>query len=437
MRIGIIGGGLMGAALAYFLGKAGEEVTVLEQGSELGGLNSQFQFEDGLTIPRYQHALLPTDQSLRELCTELGLQDDLVFQKARAGFVHQGKIFPLSNLLDFLSFPVLSVWDRFRLGRIILQTRARSDWRALDSVPAKEWLVRSGGAEAFDRIWRPLLEAKFDWVYDNVSATYIWAWLNRMSAIRRGPQLEGSVGYLRRGHYSLIAALADYFTRNGGRIEYEVRVREIEIIGEQARRVRTPNGTLEFDALVAAIATPNFARLIPGADSDYLARLDKAKYLGLICPAMVLDKPLSPFWTLNLTDPSFPFATIIEFPHPEKPDLHTVYLPRYTAPENDWMGVSDADIREAWVSHLKLIFPDFQESSIRHFAVSRSRYVEPVHAVNMLQHHLDIQTPYEGLFLANSGQVYPQLATSDAVIAHARQVAQVVRERKPQSLLAH
>jgi protoporphyrinogen oxidase len=255
-----------------------------------------------------------------------------------------------------------------------------------------------------------------------------------MSTIRHGPQMEGSVGYLRRGHYSLIAALADRFCDAGGQIEYEVRVREIEITGSHAQRVRTPNGTLEFDTLVAAIATPNFARLIPGADSDYLERLNKAKYLGLICPVMVLDTPLSPYWTLNLTDPSFPFATIIEVPHPEKPEFHTVYLPRYTAPENDWMGVSDSDIREAWVSHLKLIFPDFQESSIRHFAVSRSRYVEPIHAVNMLQHHLDVQTPYEGLFLANSAQVYPQLATSEAVIAHARQVAKIVRERRPAPL---
>ncbi|MEZ4671837.1 MAG: FAD-dependent oxidoreductase [Anaerolineae bacterium] len=430
MRIGIIGGGLMGVALAYFLAKEGETVTVLEKGTELGGLNSEIQLEGDLSIPRYQHALLPTDDALRDLCNKLGLQDDLIFQKARAGFVHEGKIHPLSNIFDFLSFPVLSLWDRVRLGRIILQTRTQNSWKALDAVPAKEWLVRSGGAEAFDRIWRPLLEAKFDWVYENVSATYIWAWLNRMSSIRRGPQLEGSVGYLRRGHYSLIKALADGFRAAGGTIEYEARVREIEIDGGSARRVRTPSGMMEFDALIAAIDTPNFARLIPGADRNYLDQLAKMKYLGLICPVMVLDKPLTPYWTLNLTDPSFPFATIIEVPHPVKPELHTVYLPRYTAPDNDWMGVSDNDIRDAWISHLKMIFPEFHEESIQHFTVSRSRYVEPVHTVNTLQNFLEVATPYEGLFLANSGQVYPQLATSNAVIAHAGHVAQIVRDRK-------
>jgi hypothetical protein len=39
-----------------------------------------------------------------------------------------------------------------------------------------------------------------------------------------------------------------------------------------------------------------------------------------------------------------------------------------------------------------------------------------------------VQTPYTGLYLANTAQVYPELATSEAAIAHARHVASVVRQ---------
>lgn len=434
MRIGIIGGGLMGVSLAYFLSQSNHQVTILEQDSHLGGLNDELQFDDGLKIPRYQHAIMPTDTNVRDLCVKLGLQDDLVLQNARSGFVHKDAIHPMSNIFDFLSFSMLGLGDRLRLGRMILMTRGNQNWSKLDAISAKEWLLQAGGSEAFERVWRPLLEAKFDGVYDNVSATYIWAWLNRMSSVRQVPQLSASVGYLKRGHFSLIKALADAFESMGGQIRYDVRVREIEVNDGHFQQVRTSAGNLEFDALVAAVATPIFARLLPTPYPDYRTRLEASKYLGLICPVMVLDKPLSNFWTLNLTDPTYPFATIIQTPHAQKPDHYIVYLPRYTAPDNDWMGVSDEVIREAWLSHLQKIFPDFTQDQVIHFAVSRSRYAEPIHSVNMLQNKLDVQTPYEGLYLANTAQVYPSLATSEATVSHARHVANLLQVRKSASM---
>lgn len=436
MRVGIIGGGLMGVALGYFLTEGDHDVTILEQSSDLGGLNGELQLDDGLSIPRYQHAILPTDRAVIDLCDELGLKNDLIFHNVRTGFIHNRAIYPMSNILDFLAFPILGFRDRLRLGNMILKTRSKANWAALDEKPAKEWLIEAGGSDAFDRIWRPLLEAKFDWVYDNVAATYIWSWLHRMSSIRTTPQLEGSVGYLRRGHFSLIHALSEAFTRRGGSIHYEVRVREIEVGSGQLQRIRTNTDVLEFDAVVAAIATPTFGRLILGADSLYRANLEQTKYLGLICPVMVLDRPLSPYWTLNVTDPNIPFATVIETPHPEHPEYQIVYLPRYTAPDNDWMGVSDQDIRQAWLEHIKLVFEDFDEKHIRYFAVSRSRYAEPVYSVHMLKNNVGVKTPYDGLYLANSAQVYPELPISDATVIHARQVAQIVSQAQPTRVLS-
>ena len=57
----------------------------------------------------------------------------------------------------------------------------------------------------------------------------------------------------------------------------------------------------------------------------------------------------------------------------------------------------------------------------------RSRYVEPVYAVNTLANNVGVETPYEGLYLANTGQSYPKLPTSEAAVVHAREVADTVR----------
>jgi len=431
MHIGIIGGGLMGVALAYNLTRAGEQVTLLEQSAELGGLNGAIQFPHGPMVARYQHVILPTDTHVLELCDQLGLSDELLFNAAPMGFVQGGELYAMTTLRDFLMFAPLSMTDRMRLGRLIIHARRANDWQLLDRVRVKDWLIEIGGEQLFERIWRPLLDAKFDGVYSTVPATYIWAWLNRMSAIRRWPQMQGYTGYLLRGHHSLIQALAEAVTAAGGRIETQVRVREIDITSGALKQVRTHTGTMQFDVLIVAIATPSFARLIPGADERYLARLAKSKYQGLICPVLVLDRSLSPYWTLNVTDPASPFSTIIETEHAEYPELHVLYLPKYTAPDNDWMGVSDDEIKEAWFTHLKHLFPDFDESQVLHFAVSRSRYVEPVYSINALDTVADVQTPYGGLYLANTSQVYPGLPTSEAAIVHARHVAQLVHERRP------
>jgi protoporphyrinogen oxidase len=431
MRVGIIGGGLMGTAIAWLLSRSGHQVTILEQGADLGGLNGELQFEDGLTVARYQHAILPTDRAVQDLCIQLGLKDELIFQDARTGFVHDRQIYPMTNIRDFLVFPLINLRDRFRLGNTILQARNRTDWLVLDSIPVRQWLVNMCGQAAFEQIWRPLLEAKFDGVYDQVAATYVWAWLNRMSSIRHGPRMEGSIGYLRGGHGSLINKLAESILDSGGEILLNTRVREIELVDGQARGIRTFDATLEYDAVVVAIATPTFARLIPSAERAYLRRLESSTYLGLICPVMVLNRPLSPYWTLNLTDSESPFSTVIATPHPVDPQRHVVYLPRYIAPDNDWMGVSDEDIREAWLGHLKMIFPAFDANWIEHFAVSRSRYVEPVFNIHMLETMPAVQTPYAGLYLANTAQVYPELPTSESAIVHAGRVAQIVRQGKP------
>ena len=435
MRIGIIGGGLMGVALAYFLTEQGLDVTLLEQGNKLGGLNGEIQFGD-LRVARYQNPILSTDHALLDLCERIGLQDEVIFQKAATGFVYDNALHSMATLTDFLTFSVLNVRDRMRLGTILLRTRGKADWAVLDEIPARDWLTQHGGAEAFDRLWRPLLEAKFDGAHERVSASYIWAWLNRMGSIRRMPNFESKIGYLRHGHYALVSALAQAFVDRGGKIEYDSRVQEIEVAGGRVQRLRTTGKPLEFDLTITAIASPALLPLLPGVSAEYRAALANTKYLGLVCPVLVLDRPLSQFWTLNLTDPTIPFATVVEMPHPHYKDYTVVHLPRFTAPDNDWLGVSDDVIREAWLSHLKIIFPQFDERSLRFFAVSRARYVEPVHSVGMMSNRPAVMTPYAGLALVNSSQVYPELPTSNATIAHAQQVAQQIAQVQPQKMVA-
>ncbi len=434
MKIGVIGGGLMGMVAAYELAQRQHEVTVLEQGAHLGGLNGSLAVDDGLTIARYQPAVMPGDQHLRSLYAELGLAHELVFRPARVGFVHNGRLHGMSTIWSFLAFAPLGLADRLRLGRTVATALRMQDWAALETVSARDWLTRLGGHSVFERIWAPLLEAKFDGVYSDIPATYVWSWLQRAATARGLPRMQMSLAMPLRGHETLVTALAAAVQARGGSILTHTRVREIEVGGGQFQRVRTYSDTFTFDALVVALPTPDFERLIPGADDAYRAHIARSRYLGLICPALLLDRPLSPYRLLNLTDPSSPFSSIVELPPAPGAAYHVVYLPKYTAPDSDWMGVSDAEIRDAWLLRLRQIFPDLRPSEVLHFAVSRSRYADPVHFLNAGEALVPVETPYDGLYLANTSQVYPELPVSNAIIAHARRVAQLVSQQRPREL---
>ncbi|MGQ9887532.1 MAG: FAD-dependent oxidoreductase [Aggregatilineales bacterium] len=432
MEIGIIGGGLMGTALAYYLAQGGHRVTLLEQASELGGLNGGLVLDDGSKVPRCPQPILPNDRQVRGLYAALELESDLVFAPVRTGFVHNGVLRGMSTLGSFLAFAPLPWMDRLRLGWTVAAALRAHDWAALEAVPARDWLVRLGGPQAFESIWAPLLEAKFDGACREIPATYVWSWLRRMAAARRLPWLQALAAVPRRGYGALIAALAAAVRGRGGQIMTDTRVREIEISQSALQQVRTHSAVFRFDAVIAAVPTPDFAWLIPGANEFYLAALARSRYLGLICPVLALDRPLSPYWTLNLTDPSSPFSSVVELPHPLDARGRVVYLPKFTAPDSDWMGVSDSDIRDAWLLRLRQIFTDLQPAHVRQFLVVRARYAEPVHFLNAADKLISVRTPYDGLYLANTSQVYPELPTSDAVIAHAQRVAQMVaRQERP------
>ena len=65
MHIGIIGGGMMGLATAHYLNKKGDQVTVLEKESEIGGLSRSVEILPGIQWDRFYQVILSTDTDSR------------------------------------------------------------------------------------------------------------------------------------------------------------------------------------------------------------------------------------------------------------------------------------------------------------------------------------------------------------------------------------
>jgi protoporphyrinogen oxidase len=429
MCVGIVGGGILGITLGYYLAKQKVDVTIYEASDTLGGLAGPIKM-DGYNLDRFYHAILTSDAHLQGLFAELGISDRYRAKETKAAFYNQGRLYSMNNMKDFMTFPLLSLFDRFRLGLTIVYAQRERNLNKVEAVDVESWLTRISGRKTFENFWRPMLRAKFDGSFDNTPATYIWSRLNRMSSTRSGANQKEMSGYLVGGYITLIEAMAQQIAANGGAIHLKTPVQEVVVRDGQLKGIQTATGLQEFDQVVVTMQTPLFKRLAPGLPADYQEFLGKTDYLGIVCPLLVLDRPLTGFWTLYITDESIPFTGIIETTSYIDPQdvggNHLVYLPKYTLPGSQWFKMSDEEVRETWLKYLEQMFPDFRRDSVRHMLVHRERLVEPIHPLNGMNLIPSMETPIKDLYLVNAAQIYPALTNGESVTRHAHRAAEQI-----------
>jgi len=430
----------MGISLGYYLAKEGIPVEIYEASPTLGGLAGPLTLADGTEVDRFYHAILSSDMQLRDLCTELGIADQLRFRTTKMGFYYNKAIHPMNGVVDFLRFPPLGWVDRFRLGLTVLAAQAVRQWQKLEAISVEDWLIRWGGRNAYENLWRPMLRAKFDGAsgegqastFANVPATWIWSRLVRMKSTRSGANQKEEAGHLIGGYATLISAMAEKIREMGGKIHLSAPVQEIVTDGLRLRGLRVDGRLINHDTVICTMQAPFFSQLIPNAPAAYRQSLTDQDYLGIICPLLVLDRPLTNYWTLNITDESVPFTGVIETTSYLDPSYvgghHLVYLPKYTAPGSEWLGKSNAEIEEIWLHHLQRMFPDFDRNAIHEFRIHRERYVEPIHGLNELHKIPAMQTPVAGLHLVTTAQIYPALTNGESVSRHAQSAAETIRQ---------
>ena len=434
MKVAIVGGGVMGVTLGYFLVREGVEVEIFEASPSLGGLAGQIRLEDGTLVDRFYHAILSSDMHVRELCEELDIADWLRFHETRTGFYMRGKIHSMDNAMDFLSFAPLGPIERARLAWTVIQAQRVRDWALLEGESVREWLTRLGGEGVYEKLWRPMLAAKFDGSFDQTPATYMWSRLVRMKSARKGPAQKELVGHLIGGHIKLIEAMVDRIEKAGGVIHLNSPVQEIMIADGRVWGLRFGKEALTYDAVVATLPTPHVRRLIPDAAPAYYEFLSKTEYLGVVAVLLVLDRPLSGYWTLNILEDGSPLTGVIETTTYIDPHFvgghHLVYMPKYTSPVSRWQKAPDDEVRRVWLQTLEGMFPDFDRRWIRYFLIHRERYVEPIHPINGTNLIPGVTTPIQGLYLASTAQIYPALTNAESVTQHARLASQAVLEER-------
>ncbi|MGJ8583196.1 MAG: NAD(P)/FAD-dependent oxidoreductase [Marinosulfonomonas sp.] len=421
----VIGAGFSGLSVAYELGKAGYDVTVLEAAESVGGLAGSFE-TDGEKLDRFYHHWFTSDQDVTDLIDELGLSDNVVTNPTNTGLFFANKIFRLSTPLDLLKFNALGFTDRIRLGLLALRARRVEDWMQLEKLTAAEWLRKLGGDKVYEVVWEPLLKGKFGPFADKISAVWFWNKL-KLRGSSRGKQGEERLAYLEGSFARLAEEIANAIKTNGGTVKLNAPVDTVERVDDGRWSTGGAWGRIESDIVVATTALPLVADMVENwAESAYIAQLRRIDYLSNICLVLQLDRSLSDTYWLNVNDVNFPFVGVIEHtnfqPVSKYAGRHIVYLSKYL-PETDALyQMEDDEVLDFSVPHLQRMFPDFDPSWIQAHHVWRARWSQPVVEKDYSTLIPDEDGPAPGFHLCSMAQIYPEDRGTNYAIREGRKL---------------
>jgi protoporphyrinogen oxidase len=418
LRVGIIGGGIAGLASAHFLLKAGHLPVVLEASDQLGGLGTHFEHE-GVTLDRFYHVVLDSDAELCALLADLGIADRMVWQNTGMGFLVDGRLYGFNTPADLLRFRALGLIDRLRTGFGALYiTSLKKRGLDLDDVPARDWLLRLFGPRVFQRIWDPLLRAKFGELRHGVPAYWVWNTLNREK--NGGQEVKG---YPRHGYRGIADTLRDAILSRGGEVRTRVSVAAIEAEGRSV--ALDAGGRRErFDAVISTLPLPQLRRVASG-ELGAAIPIPDLKYQGVVNVLVLTRKRLSPYYWTAVVDPSFPFQGVVETTHVMPPEWiggrHVLYLMNYCGADTETYARPEDVLRREAVEGLVRLYPDFRASDVEAVYVFRAPYVEPAWTLGYLRKRPAPRVGQSRLYVCTTAQAYPRVTAWNTSVGLARE----------------
>jgi protoporphyrinogen oxidase len=409
----VVGGGMLGLATAWRLLKRGEDVTLIEAGDTLGGLTSAWHLGD-TQWDKFYHVTLLSDTKLRGLLSEIELEKEIEWVQTRTGFYSGGKLYSLSSSFEFLLFPVLSFYQKFRLGFTIFGGSKIKNWKALEKIPVESWLKKWSGRSTYEKIWLPLLKSKLGDSYQRASAAFIWSYIDRMYKARRSGMKKELFGYVPGGYRRILKKLADAMKSRGGRFRLAAPVQQVEY-DHGSKQLRVTYGrdgsptTESFDRVIMTVPSPAITAATPSLTDDERSRLSDVEYIGVVCTSLLIDKPLGGYYVTNITDDWVPLTGIIEMGAIVKPEKlggrYLVYLPQYLLADDERFNEPDEVVHTRCLETLEKMYPDFDRSQVAAIQTARARHVMALPTLNYSQRRPKIVSSLPGYYLLNSCQV--------------------------------
>ena len=437
MKVAVLGAGITGLVAAYRLGREGHECDVYERWPGLGGQVATLDVGDGHLLERYYHHLFTSDREIAALYDELGMRgaDGIEWLPSSVAFFARGESHPFTTPLDLLRFPPLSPAARVRPGLAVLWLQLRHrEPEPFESITARAWIERAMGAQAWDRVWGPLLRGKFGDRADDISMAWLWRKLTVRRQIRGAEARGEQLGYPRGSWQPLLERLRDEITGRGwlvlidlpparisrasdGRLEVLPGAAESFRRGHDPRAFAPDGPPVRYEAAIATVPSPIFEGLLDESlkseiGAQYLAKVARAEYHTAVGLLLELDRSLTPFYWTNVADDALPFVGLIEHTNLVPPARYGgrrfLYVANYVAPGDPLIDLELDALLDLYEPGLRAVNPEFSRGWVKQGWLFREPGAQPIVTPGYRDRIPPLETGAAGLVLANTTQIYPE-----------------------------
>ncbi len=405
-RVAVLGAGPMGLAAAYELIRCGYQPVVYEADDRVGGMTATFDFS-GTTIERFYHFHCTSDTDFLDLLEELGIGEKMRWVETRMAYWYRGRLQAWGNPAALLKFRGLGLLSKIRYGLFAFLCTRRNDWRPLDAVNARQWILRWVGEEAYEILWRRLFEYKFYHFTGNLSAAWIWSRIRRVGRSRYSLMRE-KLGHLEGGSDTYLQALRGYIEANGGEIRLSTPVQQVRVENGAVAGVETANGLEPYERVISTIPLPFVPRLVPDLPPEVLEAYASLNNVAVVCVIAKLAKPVSEYFWVNVSDPEMDIPGLVEYTNLQPGREHIVYVPYYLPGEHPNYAEPDEWFIERVCRYLRTLNPQLAAQDILDVRASRYRFAQPVCEPEFSRKLPPVATAISGLWIADTSYYYPE-----------------------------
>ena len=421
MNIGIVGGGMMGLVLAYRLRMLGHIVTVIESNQQLGGLTTYHDYGP-FVWDRFYHVILPSDIHLINLIQEIGLGEQLRWRPTLTGCYIDQQLYSISNTMEFLRFPPLTIIGKFRLALTLLYGSRISNWRRLEKITVEDWLLKISGENTYEKLWKPLLLAKLGENYHRVSAVFIWSYIKRLFSARDSSLHKEQLGYVEGGYKTVFDKLEKLICQHGSQIRTGVAVEHIAPSSGGGILVEHKKTQSHFDKVIFTGPVNILQQVVANDLVKVTGDRPTVEYMGVICMVLITRQALVPYYVVNLADQRIPFTGVIGMSNlvslQETAGLHITYFPKYVISDDPLLQQTDDELRLLFFQGIRLMFPELKSDDIVVAQINRAMKMQPLQVLNYSSHVPTIVTEHDDFFVLNTSQFVNNTLNNNTVVQH-------------------
>ena len=305
MKIGILGGGLSGVSLAYFLNQKNHNFLILEKESEYGGLMRSVNVEGFTFDVGGSHIIFSKDKEILNFMVSL-LKDNVVKNRRNTKILYKGRYvkYPFENgLAD------LPKQDNFEcLYYFILNLIKKEKGEIKPPANLKEWFYYTFGKGISEKYLIPYNEKIWKYPLDQISTV----WVERIPQPPVEDIIKSSLDIPTEGYTH---QLYFYYPKTGG-IQSLIRsfeecIKDKIITNFEVKSIKKEDGKwivsngkkeFEFDRLISTIPLQELFKTLDTPE-DVMDAVKNLKFNSIITVSIGVDKPkINDFSWLYIAD---------------------------------------------------------------------------------------------------------------------------------------